>query len=89
MNENLIDPQLRTFRMPITHRLREKIDALRAEKDALTSELKKRDKEIARLQRELRVSNRQYLSACREIGQLRHAKKEGDKEGENQGGMAA
>jgi chromosome segregation ATPase len=63
LNEHLNDPILRTFRKPITVRLREKLDELRAVTDAQSAALAKMGRERATMERDLRRANRELAKA--------------------------
>lgn len=63
MNESLNDPILRTFRKPLTLRLREKLDELRSVVDAQSAALAKMGRERTTMERDLRRANRELAKA--------------------------
>lgn len=63
LNEQLHDPTLRSFRQPLTIRLREKIDELRGVINAQATAIAKQGRENAELQRELRRTRRELANA--------------------------
>lgn len=50
MNRTLTDPTLRTFRQPLAHRLRVKLDELRDEIEARDKTIRKHERRISELE---------------------------------------
>jgi chromosome segregation ATPase len=74
LNESISDPRLRTFRMPITVRLREKLDAQRDALDAQAATIHKQSRDITRLERDLKRARKQINRITAEAEALLSAK---------------